>query len=225
MMPVLLSIETSTQVCSVALHKGNTLLAEFKVAEEKSHSKLLTHFIDAIVKDCGIELAEVDAFAVSKGPGSFTGLRIGVSTVKGLCFALDKPLIAVNTLQAMAWTVNNLNTDKHYVCPMLDARRMEVYSAILDAESNFIKETEAVIVDEDSFKDVLENHKIIFCGNGMAKCKNTLEKYANALFMDNINPLANSIGVLAYSKFLKKEFENLAYFEPFYLKDFYTKAS
>ena len=225
MMPVLLSIETSTQVCSVALHKGATLLAEFKIAEEKSHSKLLTHFIDTIVKDCGIELEEVDAFAVSKGPGSFTGLRIGVSTVKGLCFAIDKPLIAVNTLEAMAWNVNNLNPDKHYVCPMLDARRMEVYSAILNAESKFIKETEAVIVDEDSFKDVLENHKIIFCGNGMPKCKNTLEKHHNALFMDNINPLASSIGALAYSKFLKKEFENLAYFEPFYLKDFYTKAS
>ena len=224
MMPVLLSIETSTQVCSVALHRGEVLLGEHKVAEEKSHSKLLTHFIDTITKDNGLTLAEVDAFAVSKGPGSFTGLRIGVSTAKGLCFALDKPLISVNTLEAMAYSINSNNTDKHYVCPMLDARRMEVYCSLIDSNNTVIRETEAVVVDENSFKDVLDKYKIIFGGNGMDKCRSTLEKHPNAFFADGLTPLASSVGAIAYSKFLKKEFENVAYFEPFYLKDFYTKV-
>jgi|SRR6185437_16086931 len=224
MIPVLLSIETSTQVCSVALHRGENLLGEYKVAEEKSHSKLLTHFIDTVVKDTGMKLMDVDAFAVSKGPGSFTGLRIGVSTAKGLCFALDKPLISVNTLEAMAYTVNSNNPEKHYVLPMLDARRMEVYCSLIDSNNSVIRETEAVVVDENSFKDILDQYKIIFSGNGMDKCRSILEKHPNAHFMDGLVPLASSVGTIAYSKFQKKEFENLAYFEPFYLKDFYTKV-
>jgi len=224
MAPVLLSIETSTQVCSVAIHKGNSLLAEFSVSEEKSHSKLLTHFIDTIVKDCGLKLEDMDAFAVSKGPGSFTGLRIGVSAAKGLCFALDKPLISVNTLEAMAQSVNANNTDKHYVCPMLDARRMEVYCALFDADMNYIEQTEALIIDENSFREVLEKRKIFFCGNGMQKCRDLLKKYPNSLFVDDIYPSAADIGSIAFAKFLKNEFEDLAYFEPFYLKDFYTKV-
>jgi len=224
MEPLILSIETSTQVCSVALNKGDVMLGEYKVSEEKSHSRLLTHFIDTILQDCGYKLNDVDAFAVSQGPGSYTGLRIGVSTAKGLCFALDKPLISVNTLESMAHSVNANNIDKRYVCPMLDARRMEVYCAMFDSDTNYVRQTEAVIIEENSFSEVLEKQKVIFCGNGMTKCKIILGMHPNALFIDEVNPLASSAGSLAYSKFLKKEFEDLAYFEPFYLKDFYTKA-
>ena len=216
-MAVLLNIETTTTNCSVSLSKeGETLVLKEDYNSKFSHAESLHLFIGEVVKSAKIKLSEIDAIAVSKGPGSYTGLRIGVSAAKGLCFALDKPLISVSTLESLSYQVT---TDKGYFVPMLDARRMEIYSAIFNAKHHQIRETQAQILDENSFLDYLNKDKVYFIGNGVDKTKSIIQ-HKNAIFIENKLPSALEMGKLAFEKFQKNDFEDVAYFEPFYLKDF-----
>lgn len=219
-MSLILSIDTSTKVCSVALHSDGKLLAISELYTEKSHSGMLTTLCENVVRYAGFSLNDLDAFAVAKGPGSYTGLRIGVSTAKGFCFALDKPLIAVNTLEAMAYQLKDFYDETHLLCPMIDARRMEVYCQILDNQMNVISETEAKIINELSFSEILDEKKIVFFGDGAAKCQAELT-HKNAVFLNTeIHPSAKTVGLVATKSFEKSLFENVVTFEPFYLKDF-----
>ncbi|WP_028871742.1 tRNA (adenosine(37)-N6)-threonylcarbamoyltransferase complex dimerization subunit type 1 TsaB [Psychroserpens burtonensis] len=216
-MSIILSIETSTKNCSVSLSKqGETLVLKEDYNINYSHAELLHVFIDDVLKTANIKKIEIDAIAVSKGPGSYTGLRIGVSAAKGLCYALDKPLISVSTLHAL---VRQLDTQEGVIVPMLDARRMEVYSAIYDYEFNLIRKIEAQILDELSFKEELNNGKVFFIGNGTEKTK-ALLSHDNAVYIDNKLPSSNEMSALAYNKYIIGDTEDVAYFEPFYLKDF-----
>ena len=219
-MTKILSIETSTTVCSVCISVDGLPIAFQKMFLEKSHSSLLTVIIEQLMKQVNLLMDELDAIAVSKGPGSYTGLRIGVSTAKGLCYALDKPLIAINTLLAMAHEVNQVNHTKLLMCPMIDARRMEVYTALYDHHLGQVEVTNAKILDQGSFEGTLATEQVLFFGNGADKFKELKAEEDNVVLIENISPSALSIGTLAYQAFQKGEFEDLAYFEPYYLKDF-----
>lgn len=222
-MSYILQIETATTVCSVALSKDGETLADKQINERNIHAEVITLFIDDLLKATGISYRQLDSIAVSSGPGSYTGLRIGVSTAKGLCFALDKPLIAIETLESMA---NGLINDKQLagkdvlLCPMIDARRMEVYTAIFDTHGKRIKPTTAEIIDENSFSELLSKHTIIFFGDGAPKCEAVLGTNANAQFVADFSNSAAHLSQKAYAKFLANDIEDVAYFEPFYLKDF-----
>lgn len=185
---------------------------------------MLTTLMRDSVTHAGSELSDIDAIVVAKGPGSYTGLRVGVSTAKGLCYALDKPLIAINTLQAMALQLAPFFPG-HLFCPMIDARRMEVYAAVLDENNAFVQETQAVIMNENSFENLLADQKVVFFGDGAAKCKPILEKHSNAVFPAiDIRPSARTVGQLGVVAFQNGLFEDVAAFEPYYLKDFMSPA-
>jgi len=220
---MILQIETATKSCSVALSHHGRLLAFKELNERNIHAEAITLFIEDVFTATGKKYADLDAVAVSCGPGSYTGLRIGVSTAKGLCFALDKPLIAIETLQAMADGMLLRKKaelpDNALFCPMIDARRMEVFTAVFDHEGNRVQATEALIVDENSFSDLLKYHQIIFFGDGAEKCQSTLT-HQNAIFVTGFVNSATYLSKLAQAKFDNKEFEDIAYFEPYYLKDF-----
>ncbi len=215
----ILSIETATNVCSVALHDDGELLGHQELFVDKSHSGLLTLLIDQLVNHCGLSLKQLAAIAISEGPGSYTGLRIGTSTAKGLCYSLEIPMISVSTLEAMLWSVLPFSDKASLLCPMIDARRMEVYCLLADAKGRVINPTRAEVIDEESFMEVLEHQEIIFFGNGALKCQQVIT-HSNATFIDHITPNAKNIGTIASDKYLNKEFVDVAYFEPFYLKDF-----
>lgn len=217
---MILQIETATTVCSVALANQGKLIAVKEVNERNIHAEVITVFIDELLNSAGVKYNQLDAIAVSSGPGSYTGLRIGVSTAKGLCYALDKPLIAVETLEAMAGGLNSLGiyTDA-LLCPMIDARRMEVYTALFDTSGNTIKPTAAEIIDENSFAVELTQNKIVFFGDGAAKCRGVLSG-SNAIIVEDFYNSAAHLTQKAYQKYQAGLFENVAYFEPFYLKDF-----
>ena len=186
-----------------------------------SHAENLISFCDAVLKKCKYTYSDLQAVAVSKGPGSYTGLRIGVSAAKGFCYALNIPLISVNTLQHMALqAAENYENKAALFCPMIDARRMEVYCAIYDAMNQEVKATAAEIIDEHSFSDDLKSKELVFFGDGSAKCKGMLEGNKNAKFLDQVVPSAQNMIALAEAKYAAQDFENTAYFEPFYLKDF-----
>ncbi|MCD4747612.1 MAG: tRNA (adenosine(37)-N6)-threonylcarbamoyltransferase complex dimerization subunit type 1 TsaB [Bacteroidales bacterium] len=226
-MALILNIETSTIVCSVALSKDGKLIAFRESKEKNSHSEVITLFIEKIFKKANLNYSSIDAIAVSKGPGSYTGLRIGVSTTKGLCYALDKPLIAISTLQSMAYAIsmkyiaeNTHRKDDILFCPMIDARRMEVYSAIFDINNNIVRNIEAEIINDNSFTEYLKKGKIVFFGDGADKCITVLSQDKNAVFIKNVYPSACNMISLSENKFIKGQFEDIAYFEPFYLKDF-----
>ncbi len=222
-MALILSIETATPVCSVALAKDNEVIALKESTKKNSHSEIVTVFIDELLKENKFSFSDLNAVAVSKGPGSYTGLRIGVSTAKGLCYALDIPLIAVNTLQALAFgTSQEYSPDPNMqvlFCPMIDARRMEVYCALFDKNNREVRETKAEIIEPDSFKTYLKSNKVLFFGDGAAKCKDVI-KHPNAVFPENIFASAATMVGITLEKFKNQEFEDVAYFEPFYLKDF-----
>ncbi|MDQ8052369.1 MAG: tRNA (adenosine(37)-N6)-threonylcarbamoyltransferase complex dimerization subunit type 1 TsaB [Pedobacter sp.] len=223
-MPNILQIETATASCSVALSvNGETKSIKEEIAPN-IHAANLTLFIDEVMKSANCSYAELDAIAVSKGPGSYTGLRIGVSTAKGLCFALDKPLIAIATLELMA--AGFLMENPNYgglVCPMIDARRMEVYTAVFTNKLQEIEVVNAKIVDDRSFILELDRHFVTFIGDGAAKCETVLD-HQNAHFSTkNFNSAAN-MSKLAFEAYQSKKFEDVAYFEPFYLKDFVVTA-
>ena len=219
-MALILSIETSTTVCSIAVTDGKDIVVSQKLFLVRSHSNLLTVIIENALRQCGLQPSDLAAIAVSKGPGSYTGLRIGVSTAKGLCYATDKPLISVPTLRAMAYEVNAQNTEGYFLTPMLDARRMEVYTSTFDSDLNTIIETNAKILDEDSFSETLASKRVLFFGDGSDKFRPLVETSDNARFISGVSPSAWAVGQLAFDKFLKQDFEDVAYFEPFYLKEF-----
>ena len=218
---MILSIETSTKACSVALHNQGELLAESTLYVDKSHSEKLALLIKDLLSYADIVTSDLQAVAVASGPGSYTGLRIGTSTAKGLCYALDIPLFAIGTLEAMAYGVSQSITDAEILlCPMLDARRMEVYSLLADKKLHIVQPTEAKIIDEHSYANQLNSNKIIFFGNGAAKCESALGNNPNAIFINTQSISAVSVGMLAWHKFQQQDFEDLAYFEPDYLKEF-----
>lgn len=219
-MALILSIETSTPICSAALHEGTELLSYAELRLAKSHSAMLSSLIEQVLQNAQKTFSDLQAIAIAKGPGSYTGLRIGTSTAKGICFAHELPLIAINTLEAMAFRVKPYRHT--WLCPMLDARRMEVYCALFDQEMNCLSPTEAKIIEENAFADALESQVIAFFGNGANKCQ-ALIKHSNAHFLDDIHPSAQQVGLLAQKAFAENQFEDLAYFEPFYLKDFVGK--
>jgi len=220
-MSLILGIETATKMCSVAISRNGILLSIREQTGDYSHSEKLNQFIAEVCEEAKVKLEELDAVAVSKGPGSYTGLRIGVSAAKGLCYALDKPLIAVDTLKALTLRITGTESfGEALFCPMIDARRMEVYTAIFDAALNEVEPVSAKIIDEHSFQELLENNKIIFFGDGAEKCKQTLGASTNAVFIENIEPSATYINQLAVQKLQNAFFEDVAYFEPYYLKDF-----
>ncbi|MAU36464.1 MAG: tRNA (adenosine(37)-N6)-threonylcarbamoyltransferase complex dimerization subunit type 1 TsaB [Flavobacteriales bacterium] len=221
-MSLLLAIETSTKNCSVALFDNGSLLQLKENNSEKYlHAEKLTVFIDDIIKKAKISFKEIKGVILSKGPGSYTGLRIGTSTAKGLCYSLDIPLISVSTLRAMAFGMSSKNNYK-FLCPMIDARRMEVFSSIYDQKNNQVREIKADIVDSDTYLEFLKD-KVVFFGDGALKCKQAINN-PNAHFIKDVYPSANDLGLLGMKKFINKDFEDVAYFEPYYLKDFVIGA-
>ena len=215
-MAYILNIETSTTNCSVAIFNDLNLIEFAEVnTGDYSHSKSLHVFIDSILKKSKIFPKDLSAISVSKGPGSYTGLRIGVASAKGLCFALDIPLISIETLKILSQNVLNKGT----VISCLDAKRMEVYSAVFDINNNMIRDTKAEIISENSFQKYLNKNQVYFIGNANEKLK-TIITNKNAKFIDNYFPSARQMGVLSFNKFKNNKFEDLNNFEPFYLKNF-----
>lgn len=216
-MALLLHIETSTKNCSVALAKDGTLVALKELNDGNySHAEKLHVFIEEVLKESKQSFSALDAIAVSKGPGSYTGLRIGVSAAKGLCFALDIPLISIDTLQSLALQANQTNG---ITVPMLDARRMEVYSAVFNAFNERIRQTKAEVIDENSFIEYLNEGDVYFIGDGVEKTAQVIQ-HKNANYIEQKLPSANEMISLAYQKYTNDDFEDTAYFEPYYLKDF-----
>jgi tRNA threonylcarbamoyladenosine biosynthesis protein TsaB len=218
---MILLIESATSVCSVALSDKGRIIAFRELDEPNRHAEKLTVFCDEIVKEAGISFGQLDAVAVSMGPGSYTGLRIGVSAAKGICYALDKPLIAVGTLESMAFGMKQEALAGELLCPMIDARRMEVYCALYDHEANEVQEVAPLILDENSFANILQEKKIIFSGDGMPKAKELLSRFPNASFTSAGLCSAKNLALPAERKLAAKQFEDVAYFEPFYLKTFH----
>ncbi|UAM96987.1 tRNA (adenosine(37)-N6)-threonylcarbamoyltransferase complex dimerization subunit type 1 TsaB [Polaribacter litorisediminis] len=216
-MAFILNIETSTKNCSVSIAENGKIL---KIKElnngNYSHAEVLHSFITDILKAANLPIHKIDAIAVSKGPGSYTGLRIGVSAAKGLCFALQKPLISIDTLTSLA---HSISVNSGCIVPMIDARRMEVYASVYNHKHEELRDIRAEIIDENSFLEYLEKDKVYFLGDGAQKCKGII-RHKNAVFVDDKLPSAKEMAVLSYRKYKKSDIENVAYFEPFYLKDF-----
>lgn len=221
-MAILLNLETATTNCSVSISKDDQIIAlKENNAENYSHSEQLHIFIKEALQEASLSFSDIDAVSISKGPGSYTGLRIGVSAVKGLCFSLDVPLISIPTLESMARQVE-LQAGE-IVIPVLDARRMEVYSCVYDADYQEIRETRAEIIDEGSFAEYVSTSKVYLIGSGSEKCRGVLE-HPNFQFDATIVPSAREMAALAFKKFQAKQFEDVAYFEPYYLKDFVIQS-
>ncbi|MEO9854144.1 MAG: tRNA (adenosine(37)-N6)-threonylcarbamoyltransferase complex dimerization subunit type 1 TsaB [Reichenbachiella sp.] len=223
-MSLILGIDTSTSSGSVALLKEGQLIGSQLYSIEKSHSSLLHVLIRQMMDNASCTMDQLSGVAVAEGPGSYTGLRIGVSAAKGLCFALDIPLIAINTLEAMAYQLFRRSVDIKFYCPMLDARRMEVYAALFDDRFENVRPTSPVILEEYAFEDVLADNKILFFGDGSNKSEQIIT-HRNAHFVKNIVPSAEEVALLALDKFKNQKFENVVSFEPFYLKEFRTASS
>ena len=219
-MALILLIETATKSCSVSLSSENKIIAcKEEVNKQYSHTEKLNIFIESLFRNTDFFIKDLDVIAVSKGPGSYTGLRIGVSTAKGLCYALDVPLISVSTLKAMAFGMAKKEKSDLY-CPMIDARRMEVYNAFYNSTNKEIRGIQADIIEADSYQKELDK-KVLFFGDGAQKCKQIIQ-HPNAKFLDDIFPSSKDMLEIANEKFSEKIFEDVAYFEPFYLKDFVT---
>ena len=217
-MALFLLIETATKSCSVSLSSENKIIAcKEEVNEQYSHAEKLTVFITELFKTQDFTIKDLDAVAVSKGPGSYTGLRISVSTAKGLCYALDIPLISVSTLKAMAFGMAQKEKSDLY-CPMIDARRMEVYNAFYNSTNKEIRGIQADIIEACSYQKELDK-KVLFFGDGAEKCKQMIQ-HPNARFIDGIFPSSKDMLEIANEKFAEIDFEDVVYFEPFYLKDF-----
>jgi len=220
-------------LCSVALALDGSVIAQRESLEEKSHAARLTVFIEEILKEKNMSVGDLDAIAVGKGPGSYTGLRIGVSTAKGLCYGANLPLIAVNTLNIMFNQVIThasseiqeiLGNPNAFLCPMIDARRMEVFTCLYDHQGVEIEPVAARIIDENTYQYHLAEHIVVFFGSGMEKCRELLS-HPNAVFVPDVYPNSSSLAMLAEKRYHHRLFENVAYFEPFYLKDFIATTS
>jgi tRNA threonylcarbamoyladenosine biosynthesis protein TsaB len=230
-MAYFLLIETATEVCSVALVQDGRLIDMEESVDGQNHSRLVSVFAEKLLARNRVNPSELRAVGVSKGPGSYTGLRIGVSTAKGICFALGIPLVAVGTLEAMSRYVakNHLNFGisddlPALYCPMIDARRMEVFSMLLDQEGTVLKPVSAEIIDQTFLAGELSAHRVVFFGNGAAKCKEVLNS-PRAVFLSGIRASSEYMNELVWDAYNKKRFEDVAYFEPFYLKDFVATVS
>jgi tRNA threonylcarbamoyladenosine biosynthesis protein TsaB len=224
-MGLILSLETSAETCSVALHKKGQLLQEILVNESQAHASRLAPLVDELLSAQAISPSSLQAIAVSSGPGSYTGLRIGASTAKGMCYALNIPLISVPTLQHLA--LNGLKSgpsDNALLCPMIDARRMEVYCQIFDRQLQPRTDVEALVIDEFSFSELLAGHKMLFVGSGANKSSGVIRN-SNAIFLESVLPSAAALGELASRKFEEGAFEDLSSFKPFYLKEFEAKKA
>ncbi|MDA0314390.1 MAG: tRNA (adenosine(37)-N6)-threonylcarbamoyltransferase complex dimerization subunit type 1 TsaB [Bacteroidetes bacterium] len=215
----IVSIETSASICSVAIHERGELLALAEIKELGAHAEKLLDLVDAVLKQADLRLVDLAAIAVSQGPGSYTGLRIGVSTAKGIAYALDIPLIGINTLQAMA--ASHRVEQGEFVVAVLDARRNEVYTQTFGASLQEISPIEAVVLEEGVFDSILDQGKVYFVGDGVEKVKEEI-KSVNALFLEDWEQSlsAKNMGVLAFEKYARQEWEDLAYFVPNYLKEF-----
>ena len=231
-MALILNIETATDICSVCLaHDGNLLcIAENK--NPKSHASVLTPLIQKVLNKSKIDFHQLDAVAVSKGPGSYTGLRIGVAAAKGICYATGKQLLAINTLKAMTSffieeNQKKIQNEKENILfvPLIDARRMEVYSAVFDYDLNFVRNTKAEILNENSFSDLSAKKKLYFLGDGTAKLKSFIKAKSNFILTDNFIVSSQGIISLSENAYLNKQFEDIAYFEPFYLKEFLATSA
>jgi tRNA threonylcarbamoyladenosine biosynthesis protein TsaB len=217
---IILGIETGGDNCSVALSKGTVVIA-LRERAGREHSQYLSVFIDEIIRNSGLAYSDIDAVAVSKGPGSYTGLRIGIATAKGICYGVNKPLIAVNSLLSLTSVCRDSFTsdsDSMLYCPMIDARRLEVYTALFDSSLRQLSDTEAMIVSENSFAEILSNHRICFFGSGADKCRKIIHS-PNAVFV-SIDNSASGLIHPSVEAFIDRQFEDTAYFEPFYLKNF-----
>ncbi len=226
-MATILHIETSTEVCSVAVSQDGLCVFEREDREGPNHAVKSGVFIDEALSHIDSQLLTLDAVAVSGGPGSYTGLRIGVSTAKGVCFGRDARLISVPTLEVLCVPVllqEKVKEDNALLCPMLDARRMEVYAALFDRSLREVRPTQADIVDGDTYRAFLDERPVYFFGNGAAKCMEVID-HPNARFIEGVVPLARWMFPLAERRFFDQKFEDVAYFEPFYLKDFVAKAA
>lgn len=223
-MALILNIDTATPVCSVALARDGKLLALREKNEKNIHAEVLTHFIMEVIAEAGCKLADLDAVAVSKGPGSYTGLRIGVSTAKGLCYSIDKPLIGIGTIESMAhFAAQELvgkYTEKDLFLPMIDARRMEIYGAFYNNHLQAQSEVKPHILDENSFLEEGENNNIILTGDGAAKCQEIFKERHEIKIYPEIHCSSRGMLQLSEEAFNKQAFEDVAYFEPFYLKEF-----
>ena len=216
----ILNIETATSVCSVALAKDGIVQSLKEVNNGFTHSENITSFISEVCKEARVKLEELDAIAVSKGPGSYTGLRIGASTAKGLCYALQKPLIAIDTLKSLSASLLSTGTvePNTFFVPMIDARRMEVYYAVYDHKLNEILPSAAMVVTSESFRDLTKNNELVLLGDGSLKCKSLFKESKHIRFSD-IALSASGMTRLSEEKFLRNEFEDVSLFEPFYLKE------
>lgn len=218
---MILSLETSTPVCSVALHDSGKLIATQSYHLDKSHSGLLPVIIDELLRNCNVGKQKLQAIAIAGGPGSYTGLRIGASTAKGIAYSLDIPLISVPTLYSLARPFFDLQDMNSLILPMLDARRMEVYVEIYESSGKTFQETRPMIIDENSFGEYLDK-RLIIVGSGAAKCESVI-KHSNRVIIPDRYPDAIYMGDLAFQKYENKQFENTIYYEPDYLKQFQTK--
>jgi tRNA threonylcarbamoyladenosine biosynthesis protein TsaB len=221
-MSLILSLETSVRVCSVAIHDQGKLISTREIHLEHSHASQLAVLMDEVIKESGIAINQLKAIAVSSGPGSYTGLRIGTSTAKGLCYALTIPLISIGSLELLAYQMSKRNPTNAFLCPMIDARRMEVYCQVFDASLKTVSPIEAKVIDSSSFRDLLTDKQITFFGDGSDKCKDQITD-SNAKFITGIYAAASEMGTPVYEKFQKQQFEDLAEFEPHYLKEFVIK--
>jgi len=221
-MALILSLESSTSVCSAAIHDQGELVAMREVHQPQSAAAQLTVLVEDLFANIGLRKSDIAAVAVSGGPGSYTGLRIGTATAKGICYALDRPLIALDSLHVLASSVPRIG-DGRMLCPMIDARRMEVYCCLLTEELDIIEDTKPYVVEATSFSGSLKVQKIAFLGNGSSKCRDVI-KHPNAIFLENIFPAASAMGKLAFRKFDQQEFSDVRTFEPAYLKEFVAKT-
>ena len=223
MNPTILYIETATDVCSVALSKGTEIIGMKEEAGGNNHAKHLLPFVDEVLKQAEASMTDINGVAVSIGPGSYTGLRIGVSTAKGIAYTAGIPVMAISTLESIAQGAKTLwsgtSTETVQIIPMIDARRMEVFTTRYDFNMQSLEEISSKIVDENTFAELLSKEKVLFCGNGMPKCKEILSAFPNAKFMDAPISAKNMLPA-ALRKWQKQEFEDVAYFEPFYLKEY-----
>ena len=224
---MILCLETSTAVCSVALVENGNVIALRESLDGQNHAEKITVFIDEVMKEANVSYRDLDAVATSMGPGSYTGLRIGVSTAKGLCYAMEKPLIAIDTLAAMAQGFKDHKTTRPQdyklgmiLCPMIDARRMEVYSSFFDNDLNKISDTRAIIIDENSFIEEKQNHHLYLFGDGADKLASLFENDDKITVVENFHCSASYMAELADKAFKNNDFVDTAYFEPFYLKNF-----
>jgi tRNA threonylcarbamoyladenosine biosynthesis protein TsaB len=226
-MAYLLALETSSTICSVALFQNQTLLGISELQIEKSHSSHITVLIDQLLQNCQVPLSALAAIVLSGGPGSYTGLRIGSSTAKGFCFSLDIPLIEVSTLKALASGAIALSPRMQVdlFCPMIDARRMEVYTTLLNQDLEVVLPVSPMVLTEGSFREQLSHKRILFFGSGAAKAHTLLEDNPNALFLDGLQVSARWLGKEGLEKYLKGLLEDVAYYEPFYLKEVYITSS